>query len=556
MTRALTAVTAIILGFASAHATLTAPGFALAGDSVATTALGVAAGWALIAGGLALRSDGRLLAAAGFAWLAAGLGTPGTSSAPLFTLGLMCAVAAPALTGHAMLVATEEGHIRATDRAAVVALYGSAALLGPLAALTFDPSAGGCAACPDNLLLVASGPDPTPVGLRLCAIAVAGVAALRLWRLARAPAARRVRAAPVVIPAIAYLALVAADLVHSWSRQSLGNDSVDQTLFACQAAALLLTGCGIAWRRLAARRRRGRVARLVLDVADTQRAGGMRDAFARLLGDPDLDLLYARPGGGWIDAAGRTTNPPAGKATTQLFRDGAAVALLCHRPGLLDDARLSAELERTARLGLDHERLQAELREQLEHLRRSRGHIVAAAEAERRQLERDLHDGAQQRLVALAFALGAARRHAAPDRAAALETAHAQVLEALAELRALAHGLYPVALSEAGLGAAVESLSDRRPGLHAVVPSERFPPPVEETAYFAVATLTDAASPLPVTLVAEREDGRLIVDIRAAQFPPTGLVDIEDRVGALGGSVLVDGGTSGPVHVHLELPCA
>jgi signal transduction histidine kinase len=181
--------------------------------------------------------------------------------------------------------------------------------------------------------------------------------------------------------------------------------------------------------------------------------------------------------------------------------------------------------------------------------------VVAAGEAERRMLERDLHDGAQQRLVAFAFSLGIARRHAAPERAAALELARGQVLEALAELRELAHGLYPVALGEAGLPAAVESLSDRRPGLRADLPPERFAPAVEETAYFTIATLTDLWTPLPVTLTAGRDEGTLVLDLRTPGRAPTGIVDIEDRVGALGGALAV-AAANGATHVRLELPCA
>jgi signal transduction histidine kinase len=391
------------------------------------------------------------------------------------------------------------------------------------------------------------------LGIRLGAVAVAGTAVLALWRLWREPAARRQRAEPVVVPGCAYLALVAAMLVHSWQRGDLGTDAVDRALWTAQAAALLGVAAGVAAERVAARRRRGRVARLVLELADTR---GMRDALARLLGDPNLELLHSDGMGGWIDATGCERVPPAGKTATQLVRDRQPAALLCHRPGVLDDPRLAAELERTARLGLEHERLQAELRRKLSDLRRSRADVVAAGEAERRLLERDLHDGAQQRLVAFAFSLGIARRHAAPERAAALELARAEVLEALAELREIAHGLYPVALGDAGLAAALESLSDRRPGLRSDLPPGRFPPAVEETAYFAIASLTDLWSPLPVALTAASDDGRLVLDLRTPGQAPAGIVDLEDRVGALGGSLAIDGRSNGATHVRLELPCA
>jgi signal transduction histidine kinase len=244
-------------------------------------------------------------------------------------------------------------------------------------------------------------------------------------------------------------------------------------------------------------------------------------------------------------------------ATTTLVREGEPVALLCHRPGLLDDPRLTAEIERSARLGLEHERLEGELRRQLAHLRRSRADVAAAAEAERRLLERDLHDGAQQRLVAFSFGLGVARRHAAPQRAAMLARAQREVQEALAELRELAHGLYPVALADAGLAAAAESLSDRRPGLRALsMPSQRFAPAVEETAYFAIAAMADEWSPEPVGLTASADGERLVVDLRTPARPPADLVGLEDRVGAVGGTLTVGEGTAGETRVRVELPCA
>jgi hypothetical protein len=286
MTRVLVAVGAVLLGLAAADAARRAPAFSPAGDSLARVALGVGAGWALVAAGLARPRGGALQVAAGCAWLAAGLATPGAHAAPLFTVGLVFVAAAPALIGHAVLAA-EGGLRRPLDRAAVGALYVMATLLGPLSALVFDSA--DCGSCSANLLYLTAGPDPSPWGIRLGAVAVACTAVLALWRLGREPVARRLRTAPVVVPGCGYLALVAAMLVHAWQRGGLGTDAVDRALWTAQAVALVGVAAGVAAERLAARRRRGRVARLVLELADTR---GMRDAFARLLGDPDLELLH------------------------------------------------------------------------------------------------------------------------------------------------------------------------------------------------------------------------------------------------------------------------
>jgi signal transduction histidine kinase len=571
--RLLAAVAALALGLAFADAARRAPAFSLAGDSVGRVVLGVAAGWGLVAAGLALgsgavaggagaRQTGRLLVVAGLAWLASGLATPGARGAALFTLGLVVVAAAPALIGHAVLTPAGDGLRTRLVRVPAAWLYASlVGVIGVLPTLMFDPAATGCASCPANLIEIADAPgaaeDVSRWGIRFGLAAVVVTLALATWGLARATSAGRLRAAPVVVPAGAYLALVASALGHSWERGFLGVDDFDRALWAAQAVTLLLLPAGVALLHVAARRRRARMARLVVELGESRRPRGLRDALAGLLGDPDLELLFPGPGGDiWIDVTGSLRAPPQGMATTPLVRDGEPVALLCHRAGVFDDPRLAAEIERTVRLGLEHERLRAELSRQLAHLRRSRADVAAAGEAERRLLERDLHDGAQQRLVAFAFALGVARQHAPPASAAAIEGAHHEVNEALAELRDVAHGLYPVALAEAGLAAAIESLGDRRPGLRAAgVPSERFAPAVEEAAYLTVASLADQWSPKRVALTASRGDGRLVLELTADARPPEDVVGIEDRVGALGGTLSVTGRPPGQTRVRVELPC-
>jgi signal transduction histidine kinase len=144
-----------------------------------------------------------------------------------------------------------------------------------------------------------------------------------------------------------------------------------------------------------------------------------------------------------------------------------------------------------------------------------------------------------------------------PALDARLERAQREVQHALDELRELAHGLYPVALAEAGLAAAIESLSDRRPALRATgLPAERFAPAIEETAYFAIATLAEQWSPEPITVAARREGQRLVLDLRASAAVPDDLVSIEDRVGALEGALTVDAPGPRQTKVRVQLPCA
>ncbi|MEA2136608.1 MAG: hypothetical protein QOC68_4518, partial [Solirubrobacteraceae bacterium] len=282
--------------------------------------------------------------------------------------------------------------------------------------------------------------------------------------------------------------------------------------------------------------------------------GGLRDALAETLGDPHLELLHAH-GNGWIDGRGLARRPE-GAAVTELTRDGRAVAVLLHRPGLLDDARLVRELERTAGLALENDQLHGELEAQLAQLRDSRAETVAVGDAERRRLERDLHDGAQQALAGLAMSFGLARADAVePLREQRLGVAQDAVRGALAELRALAQRISPPALSEAGLATALGVLAEWAPNLEiARVPRQRFNPTVESAAYFAVAGLARTIRGR-IVVDARVEGASLRLEVLAAEAPSS-LVDIEDRVAALDGDLLAEAASDGATLLRITLPCA
>jgi signal transduction histidine kinase len=233
-----------------------------------------------------------------------------------------------------------------------------------------------------------------------------------------ATSAARRTIAPVLLPGVAFLGLVVAHQVHDISRGWVGTDQLDQTLRLAEGVALVAVALGVAWQRLAARRIRSRLAGLVVEMTGAVRPGGLRDLIAAALNEPTLELLYPFEGG-WIDPAGRQQALPTSEArgVTSLVQDDEVAAVVLHRPGLLDDARLVEELGRAARLAIDHERLQAQQRAHLERLRAARTAIVAATDAERRRLERDLHDGAQQALAGLAMAIGLARGRAPDEHA-------------------------------------------------------------------------------------------------------------------------------------------
>ena len=188
--------------------------------------------------------------------------------------------------------------------------------------------------------------------------------------------------------------------------------------------------------------------------------GRLEQVLARALHDSTLKLAYWLPDRhAFVDAAGRPVELPAAggdRAVTILHHDGDPVAAMLHDGALDDDPGLVRAVAATARMTIENERLQAEVRAQLEEVRASRARIVAFGDAERRRVERNLHDGAQQRLVNLSLALGIARSQVGTgseqEIAVALDEAAAELRRALAELRDLARGIHPMILSEAGLG--------------------------------------------------------------------------------------------------------
>jgi signal transduction histidine kinase len=245
---------------------------------------------------------------------------------------------------------------------------------------------------------------------------------------------------------------------------------------------------------------------------------------------------------------------------TQIVREGAPVAAVVHDAALLDTS-FERELGSAARLAVENERLQAEVRAQLEALRSSRTRITERADAERRRLERDLHDGAQQRLLALSFDLRLAR--SAADSGADVPTATRlaaavdEAAAALEELRELAHGIFPAILAEAGLAVALETLADESPlPVELSAPAgARLPAAAEAALYAAVRdAIEDAAGRgatyvrAGLTLDGDQASLAVVDDGRAREAP---LVHVEDRLGALGGRV-----TFGRSSVRAEVPCA
>jgi signal transduction histidine kinase len=538
-----------------------------AGTSIAGRAALAGTGWALIAAGLASwvrRPDARfgpLLAAAGFGWFAIEWSNPGAGSALAFTAGLVLFAACAPLAAHAAL-----GFRGRVVLATVAAAYvGNVLVLGLLPALFYDPKIL-CGDCPRNLLLVESRPLAVDrlqhIGLWLAAAAALALAVLAAARLVTvSPAARRA-ALPALAAAAAYLVLVAS-LDLAWLRSDLlWNGTPERRLWLGQAAALVTLAAGAAWSSGRARRARAAIAQLTLDLAQSPPPGGLRDALAEIVGDPALALAFPLEGSGrLVDTHGRDVVFSPAQAQTTLTGDGRAIAVLSHAPHLLDDEQHLGEVVATARLALENERLQAGARARLDELRRSRARIVEAGDAERRRLERDLHDGAQQRLVGLSLSLRLLRSRLRPEDAPAVAervaAAEVELRAAIEALRELAHGIFPAVLEDGGLGPALGALAEE-----AAVPirvdgvsGERYAAAVESAAYLVVAETATAASD-GLRVHAERSDTVLVVEVETRGLDGRfDRAELEDRVAAAEGRLSFEP-RDGGVTIRAEFPCA
>jgi signal transduction histidine kinase len=390
----------------------------------------------------------------------------------------------------------------------------------------------------------------------------------RKLRLA-SPRARRVLAPLLIAAAVAALRGVFEGALEFASSPP---DFV-YDLFWWQVVGLTAFPLAILAGLLRARLARVYVGELVVRLERTP-VDGIRDELVQALGDSTLELgLWLPERKEYVDAAGRVVTPVQDgnrRAVTTIEHEGEPLAVLVHDPTLRDEIELVDAVAAAARFALVNARLHAEVKAQLEAVRESRARIVTAADEERRRIERDLHDGAQQRLVALALGLRSAQRARGESADPALDgllAATADELQvAVEELRALAHGIHPGTLTQAGLASALESLAARMPlpvSVEAV--SERLPPDVEAAAYFvaseALANVAKHARATKAAVRASRDDGVLVIEVSddgaggAAPSGGSGLHGLADRVEALGGRLRVESPPGRGTRVVGEIPC-
>jgi signal transduction histidine kinase len=519
---------------------------------------------------------GMLMVATGFAWY---VGLLERTEPPfLYSIGFMLSNLYVGPAVH-LLLAYPSGRLQTgVDRALATCTYLVVTLGFVPVALFVDPGAvGWCGNCPENVLLVESKPsfgDAWLDVLSVLGVVVPGSVIVRLvqrWRQASRPLRRTVT--PVFLAGGALMATLATLLAIMLVG---GSDDVADAVFYSSLPALALVPylflAGLARGRML----RGRgLGRLVRRLGANLERGELRAALAEALGDPSVELAYWLPvSRHYVDAEGHPVELPApgsGRAVTDVEREGRRIATIVHDPTLLEDAERVREAGAAAALALENERLEAELRAKVEEVRASRSRLVEVGWRQRRRLERDLHDGAQQRLVSLALNLRMARDRLGPDGGEAgrlLDRSRDELDQALNELRELARGIHPAVLADRGLGAAVEALADRAPLPVEVrdVPAERLPEHIELTAYFVVSealtNVTKYAGASRAWVSVSQADGRLMLEVGddgvggADAVRGSGLRGLADRLDAIEGRLYIESEPGQGTTVRATMPSA
>ena len=450
-----------------------------------------------------------------------------------------------------------------------------ALLLLPILAMLDGNKAGlRCASCPDNLIQITHNNQEAMnlLGLQriLGSALLLVIVGLLIRRWLRASAARRRAVAPVLVAGCASFIALATTATLDLFGDPL--NSLPANVFFYLTATVPIAVMFVFLQRQLAR---GGVAGLVVELGAAGASTDLREALARTLGDPSLELAFWFPAERcYVDGAGTPLRLPEGdpaRRATLVARDGQPIAALLHDPFLDNDLELVQSVCAAASLALENERLQAELRARLVELQASRARLVGATDAERRRIERDLHDGTQQRLVSIAMSLGLLESKLPAQEGDARpllrETREALAL-ALEELRELTHGIAPPLLVERGLSAALDELCRRAalPTHPRLEVDRRLPDEVESAGYFVASeALTNAAKhshATEVRVAAWCAGGALTVEVAddgiggAGTEGGSGLRGLADRVEALGGRFTVSSPPGRGTTLRAEIPCA
>ena len=372
--------------------------------------------------------------------------------------------------------------------------YVPSLLFSPVVSGNF-PQAGCNAACPANGFMIADRPTIAD-GLFSSDITTHYLFAVRsaifvylMYRLATATRPRRRALLPVYVPVLTTVALLLVvyatrvELVHL-DAGALSKVGLLATIGIAAAPYGFLLSIVVSTFFAAAA-----LKMIVSRLTEGPSAAELRTTLADALDDPSLELGFRlEQAGGFVDSSGKplAPTPPAGQSSTPVTRNGETVAVIRHDAALDTDPELVAAAGQALLLAIENGRLTAELQSTNTELRATRARVVATGDAERRKIERDLHDGAQQHLVALSIRVGLARELADPEAAQRLDDVGKELEEILEELRDLAHGLYPPLLRELGLREALASAVRRSasPAKLEAAAIGRYPEDVEAAVYF------------------------------------------------------------------------
>jgi signal transduction histidine kinase len=514
---------------------------------------------------------GLLFSIVGYAWLLPNVGN--LPYALTFTVAGVIPNVYDASLAH-LALAWPTGRLRSRfERGVVITVYAWNTATGIASMLFWNPATNGCGTgCPANLLMIDSSNSinnaiarwTLPVSMTITATVLTLI--IRHFQAARGWSRRAMT--PLLWISFAVIALsvvqtLADNLDLPISSFAL-NEIAPLVLLAGPAVFVVAT--------LLARTARGAIGNAIVDLEPGAPPRRLRDALALAMGDSTLQLAFRLPGeSGYADTNGQQldpANPGIGRAVTPLGESGDAI--LVHDRVLDNEPQLVKLTASAASLALEHSRLQAEVQAQLEQVRASRARIVEAGDSERRRLERDLHDGAQQRLVTLTLALAMAGKRAAgadPELEALIESAGKEAREALIELRELARGIHPAVLTETGLTGAIQALAERSPVPTTIteIPPQRFSPSVEATAYFvvseALANVAKHAKATGALVCIQLLPGQLVVSVsddgQGGAWPDggSGLRGLVDRVAAAGGVLHIDSPRGSGTRLEADIPC-
>jgi len=509
---------------------------------------------------------GLLMVAAGFAMFLSSLSW--ANAGLPYTIGIVFDLI-PAVVFLHVFLAFPSGRLEGWFERALVGTGYAVALAAQTAGLLLGGFEAG------NVLAVASEPGIAGTLLRLqlvtlSALMLAGLAVLAIRRQAAGRPLRRSLA--LLIDSFAFVLLMIAVLFLSGAAGGMSGDvgfeAVRRVTFFAIGLAPLAFLAGL----LSARLARSAVGDLFIELRSNPEPADVRDALGRALRDPSLKLAYWLPEfGSYADLTGQPVLLPTegGRSATIIDRRGRRVAAMIHDPALNDEPELLAAATAAAGIALENARLHAELRARLEELRGSRARIVEAGDKERQRLERNLHDGAQQRLIALSLELSLLeeRLDADPGAVAQLDLARREIATSLDELREVARGIHPAVVSGHGLAVALEQLTALAPVpvTLTVAVDGRLPEPLEVAAYYLVseslANVGKYAHATWATVDVSRSNGGVVVEVTddgiggADTEHGTGLRGLADRVEALDGRLRIWSPGGGGTRVRAEIPC-